>query len=72
MTMARIWVVVGPCGLVALNGTPLLSNGSSAGLFTPFIIPLLLTGLVTIPAGLYAFMRAERYAKRTGKLKRNG
>jgi ABC-2 type transport system permease protein len=36
------------------------------------IIPLLVMGAVLIPAGLWAFARAERYAKRTGKLKRVG
>jgi ABC-2 type transport system permease protein len=55
-----------------LKGAPLIGTGDSAGLFMPYIIPLLLTGLVTIPTGLYAFTRAERYAKQTGKLKRNG
>jgi ABC-2 type transport system permease protein len=54
------------------NGTPLLATGSSAGLLMPFIVPLLITGIITIPTGLYAFTRAERYAKETGKLKRNG
>ena len=34
--------------------------------------PLLVMGLVFIPLGLWAFGRAERYAKRTGKLKRVG
>ena len=34
--------------------------------------PLLISGLVLIPAGLWAFGVAERYAKRTGKLKRVG
>jgi ABC-2 type transport system permease protein len=34
--------------------------------------PLLVMGVVFIPAGLWAFNRAERYAKRTGKLKRVG
>ncbi len=34
--------------------------------------PLLLAGVVLIPFGLWAFSRAERYAKRTGKLKRVG
>jgi ABC-2 type transport system permease protein len=33
---------------------------------------LILMGIVLIPAGLWAFGRAERYAKRTGKLKRVG
>ena len=34
--------------------------------------PLIVMGLVFIPTGLWAFGRAERYAKRTGKLKRVG
>jgi ABC-2 type transport system permease protein len=34
--------------------------------------PLALMGVVFIPLGLWAFGRAERYAKRTGKLKRVG
>ena len=55
-----------------LKGAPLLPSADSGGLFMPYIVPLLLTGIVTIPVGLYAFMRAERHAKQTGKLKRNG
>jgi ABC-2 type transport system permease protein len=55
-----------------LKGAPLFSSSNSDGLLMPFIVPLLLTGIITIPVGLYAFMRAERYAKQTGKLKRNG
>jgi ABC-2 type transport system permease protein len=35
-------------------------------------IPLVVMGVVLIPAGLWAFGRAEKYAKRTGKLKRVG
>jgi len=34
--------------------------------------PLVLMGVIFIPLGLWAFGRAERYAKRTGKLKRVG
>jgi ABC-2 type transport system permease protein len=34
--------------------------------------PLVLAGIVLIPFGLWAFGRAERYAKRTGRLKRVG
>lgn len=34
--------------------------------------PLIITGLVSIPVGLWIFSIAERYAKRSGKLKRNG
>jgi len=36
------------------------------------IWPLVLMGVVFIPLGLWAFGRAEAYAKRTGKLKRVG
>jgi ABC-2 type transport system permease protein len=36
------------------------------------ILPLVAMGFVLIPIGLWAFGRAERYAKRTGKLKRVG
>ncbi len=34
--------------------------------------PLLISGVVSIPVGLWVFSIAERYAKRAGKLKRNG
>jgi ABC-2 type transport system permease protein len=34
--------------------------------------PLIVMGVLLIPAGLWAFARAERYAKRTGRLKRVG
>lgn len=34
--------------------------------------PLILTGIVSVPLGVFLFRRAERYAKRTGRLKRNG
>src|SRR6266446_3257366 len=34
--------------------------------------PLLISGVVSIPLGLWVFRIAERYAKRAGKLKRNG
>jgi ABC-2 type transport system permease protein len=35
-------------------------------------LPLVVMAIVLIPLGLWAFGRAERYAKRTGKLKRVG
>jgi ABC-2 type transport system permease protein len=34
--------------------------------------PLIITGIVSIPLSVYIFRIAERYAKRTGRLKRNG
>ncbi len=37
-----------------------------------YVLLLLLEGAICIPVGLWVFQRAETYAKRTGKLKRNG
>ena len=37
-----------------------------------YLIPLLIMGAICIPLGIWAFMRAEKYAKATGKLKRVG
>jgi len=34
--------------------------------------PLIISGVVSVPLGLWVFGIAERYAKRTGRLKRNG
>jgi ABC-2 type transport system permease protein len=48
-----------------INGTPV-----SALLYD--VWPLIIMGAILIPFGLWAFARAERYAKRTGKLKRVG
>ncbi|PMP74991.1 MAG: ABC transporter [Roseiflexus castenholzii] len=50
----------------------LLEGAGIEALWSGRILPLLLTGLLTIPTGLMAFMRAEHYAKATGRLKRNG
>jgi ABC-2 type transport system permease protein len=49
-----------------------LVKGASVGELTGDIWPLLVAGAVLIPFGLWAFGRAEAYAKRTGKLKRVG
>ena len=47
-------------------------DGSGLAELWPFIWPLLIAGLIAIPVGLKIFGVGERYAKRTGKLKRNG
>ena len=49
-----------------------LIDGVGIGDLLHDVWPLLLSGVVLIPAGLWAFGVAERYAKRTGKLKRVG
>lgn len=49
-----------------------LIDGTGMDALLGDVWPLLVAGVVLIPAGLWAFGRAERYAKRTGKLKRVG
>jgi ABC-2 type transport system permease protein len=48
-----------------LEGAPTLTIG-------PYLMPTLLLGAVSVPLGLAVFGWAERYAKRTGRLKRSG
>jgi ABC-2 type transport system permease protein len=47
-------------------------DGASIGQLLPDLWPLLVMALIFIPLGLWGFGQAERYAKRTGKLKRVG
>jgi ABC-2 type transport system permease protein len=56
-----------------LDGTRLaLLEGTATRELWPFIWPTLIMGLIAIPVGLWVFGMAERYAKRAGKLHRNG
>jgi len=49
-----------------------LIDGAPLSALVGDIVPLIISGVLFIPFGLWAFGRAERYAKRTGKLKRVG
>lgn len=49
-----------------------LIDGARVDALVHDVWPLVVMGAVLIPFGLWAFGRAERYAKRTGKLKRVG
>jgi ABC-2 type transport system permease protein len=48
-----------------LDGTPVRDQWGA-------IWPLLIMGVLFVPAGLAIFQAGERFAKRTGRLKRNG
>jgi ABC-2 type transport system permease protein len=50
-----------------MDGTPIWSASIWASTW-----PLVIAGVVSIPLGIYIFSLAEHYAKRTGRLKRNG
>ena len=47
-------------------------NGAPLAAVMPELTLLLIMGVVMIPLGLFIFGRVERWAKRTGKLKRTG
>src|SRR5512136_537076 len=49
-----------------------LVKGAPTLTLWPYLWPLLVIGALTIPAGMRIFYWAEQYAKRTGKLHRNG
>ena len=56
-----------------LDGVRLaLLEGTATLQLWPYMWPTLLMGFIAIPAGLWVFGLAEKYAKRTGKLHRNG
>jgi len=64
--------VVSPATYVLEGVRQSLLEGASSTALWPQIWPVLVMGIVLIPAGLWVFNLAERYAKRTGKLARNG
>jgi ABC-2 type transport system permease protein len=49
-----------------------LLDGSGYGTLWGSIWPLLIFGVVLVPLGLFVFSAGERFAKRTGRLKRSG
>jgi ABC-2 type transport system permease protein len=49
-----------------------LIDGRSIVDLAPTLLGLLVTGILLVPAGVWVFSRGERYAKRTGRLKRAG
>jgi ABC-2 type transport system permease protein len=49
-----------------------LLDGKGVRELWPSIWPLLIMGAILVPTGLLVFRAGERYAKRTGLLKRSG
>ena len=49
-----------------------IQRGLGTGALLGDIWPLVICGIVSVPLGQFIFAQAERYAKRTGRLKRNG
>ena len=64
--------VISPATYVIEGMRRALLDGTDLAALLPQVWPALLVGVVSIPVGLRAFVAAERYAKRTGRLKRSG
>ena len=63
---------ISPATYVIRGMRDALLDGADLAAVWPNLWPALLVGAVSIPLGLRAFLWAERYAKRTGRLKRSG
>ena len=64
--------VISPATYVIEGMRRALLDGTDLAALVPQVWPALLVGVISIPVGLRAFVAAERYAKRTGRLKRSG
>lgn len=64
--------VISPATYVLDGARLALLEGTPTTELWPYIWPTLIMGLIAIPVGMWVFGQAERYAKRTGKLHRNG
>jgi len=70
--MLQKLAVFSPATYVLDGSRQALLEGAALPQLWPYIWPTLVMGVVMIPFGLWIFNQAERYAKRTGKLHRNG
>jgi ABC-2 type transport system permease protein len=64
--------VVSPATYVLRGARAAMLEGAPLARLWPEIWPALFIGVIAIPVGIRIFNAAERYAKRTGKLHRNG
>jgi len=76
ITVLPIWMQsaarVSPATYVLEGMRRALLEGAPFGQLWGQVLPLLAMGVIALPLGVYIFGKAARYAKRTGKLKRNG
>ncbi len=64
--------VLSPATHVLTGARRALLEGISVAELWPYIWPALVMGVIFIPLGMWIFRQAEIYAKKTGKLHRNG
>jgi ABC-2 type transport system permease protein len=63
---------ISPATYVIRGMRSALMDGADVASLWPEVWPALVVGLLSIPLGLRLFVAVERYAKRTGRLKRSG
>jgi ABC-2 type transport system permease protein len=63
---------VSPATYVLKGMRATILDGVSTSQIGPYLLPTLLIGLLAVPLGITVFNAAERYAKRSGRLKRSG
>ena len=68
----QVFSAISPATYVIEGMRRALMDGHDVVTLWPLIWPALFAGAVSIPLGLRLFVMAERFAKRTGRLKRSG
>lgn len=68
----QIFAEYSPATYVLAGTRAALLDGVASAELWQYVAPLIVMGAVMIPFGLWIFRLAEQYAKRSGKLKRNG
>lgn len=68
----RFFATYSPATYVLEGTRAALLDGAPIPALWQSIAPLIVIGVIAIPGGLWLFRMAEKYAKRTGKLKRSG
>jgi len=63
---------ISPATYVIRGMRAALLDGADLTTLWPEVWPALVVGVVSVPLGLRLFVEVERYAKRTGRLKRSG
>ena len=64
------WLSPATYALIAVRQA--LLEGATVAQIAHLLVPLFVVGVISVPVGLAVFQWAERYAKRTGRLKRSG
>src|SRR6267378_5214187 len=68
----QVLSTISPATYVIRGMRDALLDGADLAAVWPNLWPALVVGAISIPLGLRLFLWAERYAKRTGRLKRSG